>query len=839
MSIKIKVVKGDITEEKVDVIVNAANSRMLGGKGVNGAIHKAAGPRLLNECRRLYGCPAGEVRITSGYKLTAKYVIHTTGPVWDEGKSAKARILLKKCYDSCLQLAAIQGLKSISFPCISTGVYNFPNDEACKIACRSVFDLEISGKTSIEEVRFVCFSDEDFDLYESELGVDSDDEVEESDGKSSDEDMFSLFSSDDSFKKSGLTSDLPPSAELEEETSAEVESALEEVLKAANKAYRLTGEDSGLSDDEYDFVNEKLSDDSLLKSQVGVEVEKNKIDLPVKMGSLNKTKTIDELLNWVGNSSLTDENIAITPKYDGISLVITYENGVLTSAATRGDGFVGQDVTDLVRHIKTKMNIVNKKRFTGHVAGELIMSEEIFNKKYKDKYKNPRNMVAGILGRTKISKELEDISFMAYKVYSEKEFVTKKEEIDYCNSFFNIFPVYILSVKAGGLSITMFENILKGLVTYKLDGLVLEADSKAVQDKLGNETKSLNPAFARAWKPESNDSAQVVCKGVSWNTSKIGASKPIVNIEPVELGGVTISNVTGINAKFIEESKIDKGSIISIIRSGDVIPKIIKTLVPAANFTLPTKCSDCGANLKWNSNRVDLICHNGNCSSKKKSEIEDFFKIMDIDEVGEGVVRQLYEEGKTTVESILAMSVDDFESADGFKSRKAEKIHREIHSKLTNVSLEKIQHASNLFRGLGSRKLALLAQYSSRDNTPSKEDIVGIDKYSDKSAKSYLEGIDLFWDWVENLPLTIKPYDPPKVGALTGKSFVFTGGKPKGLIEKIEDLGGKQSTSVSERTFALVVKDEGSGSSKEAKAKSLDIRIMNWEKLKEFLDDLE
>ena len=154
---EITLVRGDITEQQVDAVVNAANSTLLGGGGVDGAIHRAAGPELLEECRRIGGCPTGEARITGGYRLPARYVIHTVGPVW-RGGSAGEDDLLAACYRQSLALAAAHGLETIAFPAISTGIYGFPAECAARIAVATVRDAA-SGDKSLDRVVFCCFSE--------------------------------------------------------------------------------------------------------------------------------------------------------------------------------------------------------------------------------------------------------------------------------------------------------------------------------------------------------------------------------------------------------------------------------------------------------------------------------------------------------------------------------------------------------------------------------------------------------------------------------------------------------------------------------------------------------
>ena len=160
---RIDIVQGDITKQSVDAIVNAANSTLLGGGGVDGAIHRAAGPQLLEECRGLGGCPTGEARITGGYMLPAGRVIHTVGPRWRGGGHGEDG-LLAGCYRNSLGLASRNGLATVAFPAISTGAYGFPLEPATRIALRETVAF-LEGDLSLKKVLFVCFGKEDYDTY--------------------------------------------------------------------------------------------------------------------------------------------------------------------------------------------------------------------------------------------------------------------------------------------------------------------------------------------------------------------------------------------------------------------------------------------------------------------------------------------------------------------------------------------------------------------------------------------------------------------------------------------------------------------------------------------------
>jgi len=166
---KISVVIGDITKQEVDAIVNAANNTLLGGGGVDGAIHRAAGHELLEECRKIGGCETGKAVITKGYNLPAEYVIHTVGPVWRGGSHGEAE-LLASCYKESLKLAVERGIRTIAFPSISTGAYGYPVELAAPIAVNTVAEfVDSASSSSIEEVRFVCFDEKTYEIYRREL----------------------------------------------------------------------------------------------------------------------------------------------------------------------------------------------------------------------------------------------------------------------------------------------------------------------------------------------------------------------------------------------------------------------------------------------------------------------------------------------------------------------------------------------------------------------------------------------------------------------------------------------------------------------------------------------
>jgi O-acetyl-ADP-ribose deacetylase (regulator of RNase III) len=172
MSARLRALRADITTLPLDAIVNAANSSLLGGGGVDGAIHRAAGPELLDECRRLHGCHTGDAKLTAGYRLPARHVIHAVGPVWQGGKRNEAR-LLASCYARSMDLAARHGIRTLAFPGISTGVYGYPVDQAARVAVDTVRS-SLKKHDAFEEIIFCCFSMHDLQIYQKLLGEGAD-----------------------------------------------------------------------------------------------------------------------------------------------------------------------------------------------------------------------------------------------------------------------------------------------------------------------------------------------------------------------------------------------------------------------------------------------------------------------------------------------------------------------------------------------------------------------------------------------------------------------------------------------------------------------------------------
>ena len=290
-----------------------------------------------------------------------------------------------------------------------------------------------------------------------------------------------------------------------------------------------------------------------------------------------------------------------------------------------------------------------------------------------------------------------------------------------------------------------------------------------------------------------------------------------------------MSNVTGNNARFVKDLGLGIGAKVVVKRSGMVIPIIADVITPV-EFVQPTIE---GVEIDWNEAGIELITLTETDDQKLK-KIVAFFEILEADNVSEGVITQLWDAGYKTIKDVLTLKTSDLEKIDRFGKRKAEIVYKSIQKSVSNVQLSKLQHATGIFKGLGSKKLVLLEDFKTK---PSVDQVMSIEGFAEVSAKSYIESYDIFFDFIKDLPVTIvEKVEAVKVGTdLEGKSFVFTGVRRTDLESDIESRGGKIGSGVSKTTTHLVMKAIGSGSSKEKKAIDLGVEVITVEQLEKML----
>lgn len=613
-------------------------------------------------------------------------------------------------------------------------------------------------------------------------------------------------------------------------------------LTAFNEAYRMGN--ALIPDALYDSLSDELlllSPEDEFFNKVGITIsddDPRKQRLPIPMASMNKVKLMEDIFKWLRLKHIPLHTMMVlTPKLDGLSFCVE-EN--IAGAWTRGDGEYGQRSDE---HLKA---IIKGKTLTPFSAnpfkdmitfGEVLMRRDVFAQKWAEELKNPRNTVAGALNNKLPTPILSDLDFIRYGLVDKRDnspFQTKSEQLAYLNTY-QPFPVPYLLKPAGELSETLLKDLFAQWNThYELDGIIIEVDSLQLQKEIGRETSSNNPAYARAYKGNFEEVSQTSQSDTTWNVSKQGLLKPIVQIEPIRLDGVTVSNITANNARYFQDMGLGKGAILKVKRSGMVIPLIVEVVQPADVQTLPCLCPSCKSEVVWNENKIELMCLNPECPAQALQRMVAFFSTLGIDNVGEGVCEQFYGAGFDTIHKVVNMTRSQMEALDRFGKRKAEIVHTSIHSKLKGVSLSKLQHATGFFKGLGSKKLLLLEHFEQK---PTVEEITAISGFSRISAAAYISAYDKFFDFISTLPLTIEKTikAQPTSSQLQGSSFCFTGVRRADLEKTITDKGGKVASGVSSNLTYLVMKSTGSGSSKETKALSMGVKILTVEELEALL----
>ena len=604
---------------------------------------------------------------------------------------------------------------------------------------------------------------------------------------------------------------------------------LVEKISLANGAYR-NGE-AILSDEEYDLLLDELSildPDNELLVKIGYEVsdeDDRKEKLPIPMASMDKVKTLEEIKAWFKSKNLdSDTEIVLTPKYDGISLCVEESKN---KAWTRGNGVEGQR-SDM--HLK----LIDRRQISTEYGiftyGELIMARQTFDKVYKEDFSNPRNLVAGQINQKKPGPILEDCDFIAYGLYG-KHFSNKKALLDFLNTKQKNKVPYEIRMIA-----ELSEDSLKKVFenwsnNYELDGIILELNDLDLCKKLGRETNN-NPAYARAYKGGFEEVKETVVESINWSISKQGYLKPVMQVKTIKLDGVNVTNVTGNNARFLKNLNIGKGTQIKVKRSGMVIPKLVE-VVKATGFDMP-KIE--GVSLEWNESGTELMT-TAVTSEQKFRTLLAFFEILEIDFLGEGTLRTFFNAGFETPGKVLRMTKEQMASFEGFGDRKAQNILDAI-AKKNVISRAKLQHASGFFQNLGSKKLILLEHL---DESATVEQIDQIEGFSETLARNFRSGIVKYNEWVKDLEglikITVTKVASPSSMELEGQTFVFTGVRRKDLEEIILDKGGKIGSDVNSKTSHLIMKEKGSGSSKEKKALKLEINILTVEELEQKLRD--
>lgn len=628
-----------------------------------------------------------------------------------------------------------------------------------------------------------------------------------------------------------------------------------EILQAADDLY-YNEDDPIISDPQYDALYryaQTVAAGHKYFTGIGSDVRGGKVKLPFTMGSLDQIYE-GEIENWVKKYSLNEEFVVATDKLDGTSGMVIYdENGDLQIAYSRGNGIEGADIT---RHLKRLRNVPNNIGKSLTVRGENIIEIATFpylqgqiKTRANKEYKNPRNMVSGLMNAKENNDIVYDyVKFVTYEIVGDTG--TKEEQLLELQAMGFEVP-YSLAMRGKRLNddfLTEFLNIRRHNSVYEIDGIVLDANSAKKRKEMNPTRETLNPAYSVKYKiADAENLAVSPVVGITLQISRHGYIKPVINIEPTELGGVTISNCTGFNANYIYENKIQPGCKIKFTRSGDVIPFCLGVVQPG---TLQGMEYDEWFNAElnkfgdwnWSENdfgeKVDAILLNpkDNETAVVKNII-NFFDKIDAPLLKEGNVQKLYNANFHTIQSIIKATREELNTVIGENGKK---IYDGLREKLTDIPLYKIMGAFSTERGIGVRRIKKLQTALGRQDLyecSSPALLAEVDGFDIKTAKQTQQVIFGFLDFYAEVHNYVTIAEDEKTGTkLSGEKVCMTGFRDKDMQAKIEELGGDVQSSVSVKTTILVCKDPNSNSGKVKKARDLGVTIMG---INEFLESIK
>jgi NAD-dependent DNA ligase len=595
------------------------------------------------------------------------------------------------------------------------------------------------------------------------------------------------------------------------------EKMLVDMIRFASKVYYNSKQI--ITDNQYDiikdFTNAKFPSNAAV-TEIGADVLRNKAQLPYEMASMDKIKPdTNALKEW---SAKYKGPYILSCKLDGVSGLYTTEDAV-PKLYTRGNGKVGQDISYLIPHLK----LPKTKGIA--IRGEFVIPKATFETKYKTKFANPRNMVAGIINHKTLNETIKDIHFVAYEAIMPAN-LSPSKQMDFLGT---IDVERVLYKTETALSNELLSKLLVDWRTnyaYEIDGVIVTNDAVYPRE-------SGNPDHAFAFKMVLSDQmAEAKVVDVIWTPSKDGLLKPRVRIEPIHLGGVQIEYATGFNGAFIKDNNIGIGATIELIRSGDVIPHIKSVIVPAPEPKMPS------IPYKWNDTHVDIMLENAaEDPIVKEKNITGFFKGIEVDGLGAGNVAKIIAAGYDSVGKIIRMSEADFLKVEGFQKKMATKIFTGIRDKLTNASIVTIMSASNVFgHGFSEARLTLIMDAEPKILTSVEPNEVKIQKIKEikgmaaKTASAFVEKIPDFVEFMKDIGLesklqtskTLKAVVPIVSHPLNGKTIVVTGLTEKVIEDKVKSVGAKFGSAVSKNTNIVVAKSVDESSGKLDKARELN-----------------
>ena len=598
--------------------------------------------------------------------------------------------------------------------------------------------------------------------------------------------------------------------------------------------YYNTGDKPELTDFEYDILNEYINHNGnqMIGCKIRDDIVKNK--LPVGMTSMDKASTDLQLTTWVGKNKTLDDWM-VEVKLDGVSCLVTSDEDSNVKMYTRGDGICGTDITHLREYISSLPREISPDVV---VRGELIIKKKTFETKWESEFSNSRNLVSGCVNAKTLRPAVFDIDFVAYEIIKSDVCdrpLTQLEQI-FEEGF---IPVDNRIVSPDDMDFENAKELLNEMKVsseYEMDGVIIRPNTSYVHDQLKN------PKNAIAFKQQHQDNiATTSVVRVLWAASKWGLMKPRVEIEPVHLAGVTISFVTCYNARYIVDNLINVGTVLTVTRSGDVIPKILTILEPSYSVDLPSGCS-------WNTTLIDLVVDEIGDESNIKT-IHSFFSKLGCKHLGEKIVAKLYNAGHKSMFEFMDFTVAQMLEVDGIAEKGAVRIHEQLHSAVEKASMPLLVASSGVLGfGFSSKKTDLLFgeipefyTYDDMDLLQSK--ITSIKGFSPGSAElitsKFHESLD-FLNQVNERRITKFQIITSTVDVSVKPciNITFSGFRLSAEIQsELDTLNVTIDNTITKKTKYLITKDNClKVSSKVTKARQLDIPIITETELLEMFN---
>lgn len=645
-----------------------------------------------------------------------------------------------------------------------------------------------------------------------------------------------------------------------------------EMLELLDHSYHSIGQ-SLVTDEQYDYLKDFLEQNYVTNDKVKKKIGsceiggdskllsfKKTIHLPHWMGSMNKIKNVDIKLFDTWKSKYGQGDSIVTDKLDGVSALLIFD---LASSDiklyTRGNGSIGQDISSLIYNIHFSSNEQDtigyiQKQLKNNVVlrGELIINKNDFeelvtNKIIKD-HSNSRNTVSGQVNAKRKNMDIvSKIKFVAYETIRPAN-LTPRQQLEYIRSL-GINVVNNNIVDSRSLTLRNLEHILihrRNESRFDIDGIVITENVSHEENMDGN------PKHAFAFKMNTNEK-NIQVTDVEWNISKDKYLIPIIHFEPIILNGVVLKKTSGFNAKFIVDNSIGKGSILTITRSGDVIPYVTNVVKFSDKPQLPI------IPFEWTESNVHikLNCTTNNADTEKLIKLKEFENMLlklNFHGIGSKLASKLFRNGINTIFKLLSITKDNLLKIDGIKQKSAENILRSVNSVKRNLNMKSLMIASNCFgRGIGYKTIEVILNtfpnVLDKSIVINQKDLIKLKGIDIITAHSFLNNLDDFRNFVEVNKLeeycinklenpVIEQDNSRKKQKCTDWVVVFSGKRDSNLIDFITELGGKIDDNMSSKVTHLIMENVSKETTKKQYAMKHNINIYEVEDVKKMLGNL-